>query len=78
LITIYLDGEFLTSDDNDHVGDVTGDYAFVGGARSGGAIGSFFSGHIDDLRVWHGLLTADDVEKLHRNRFTNRTDGLVC
>jgi RHS repeat-associated protein len=67
LIKIYFDGVEVASTANTQVGDVEGSQAFVGGKPSGTSSG-YFNGYLDDLRVFHDVLSAADVAELGRTQ----------
>ncbi len=73
---VYVDGERQLTAKSDNVGAIAGAELLLGASKTGNTYGKFFTGQIDELRVWNASVTADEMLKSRKVRLTGEEDGL--
>lgn len=74
-INCYLNGELLsTSSSNNWTSTVN--YTTIG-CRHNGGYTNFFTGFVDDFRVYYTLLSADEIKSLYNCRWSSNKQGQV-
>lgn len=75
IISCYLNGVKLNTSGSNNWSSSTG-YSTIGG-RHNGSYQTYFNGLVDDFRLYHTILSADDIQELYNSRWSANSQGQV-
>lgn len=74
-IACYLNGQLQTTSGSNNWTSSTG-YSTIGG-RYNGSYTTYFTGYVDDFRIYHSLLSNEDIQELYHTRWASNPQGQV-
>ncbi len=79
---VYVDGVRTVSTSAQNIGSIATDHMIVGATRTRGNFdyeySNYFTGNIDEIRVWNATLDAGQISNKRKLRLTGTEEGLVA